>query len=358
MPIDPSQWRLNIGGIPVKLVSRKGKFSLTNSTAIEEYIIESDRLLDLATVVFPAPGTTGEFGSSSNPLRVVFNTSLQFSGFNSLVAQDMTWEALIGDGFSGGVPTDPFGDDVAAVDGTYSEFLKVAIMYATTPANDDTPDTQSPLTFLDVNSAAGGTFLSIPLRGQMAWRSTTKETQSPESKKKFESTDNDGPDVPFTVTEVTTDWSLRWPQVPFDYFESVLVGRLRASLGKVNSVAMNTIFSAPPETILMLGYDAKETFTFRAGFPGRSPYDVTMTFSEKNMAVTENRGSTVKSEITGTDTADTYGDPEVIQVTHNHFYRPGVGWRRTARFRGVGFTGTPEPAFEATDLNAIFSVSE
>lgn len=348
MPSPSSQWRLNIGGIPVKLVSRKGMFSLPNSTAVEEYVIEADRLLDLATAIFPVPYVVGEVGNTSNPLHVVFPTPLQFSGFNTLIAQNLTWEALTGDGFSGGKPTDPFQNDSAATEGTYEELIKVTITYGTSAANDESPDSTNPLTFLERNSTAGGTFLSEPLRGTTLWQSTALE-RNLEGKDEWEPVDNDGPDVPFTVTEVTTDWTLRWPQVPFDFFNSILVARLRGSMGKVNSTPMATISNAPVETILFQGYRTRETFTFRTGFAAKSPLDITMSFIEKNMVVTENRASDPDK-------------PDTFRVTHNHFHRPGVGWRRTGRFRAGsdkdGPIGTAEPAFELIDLNAIFSVSE
>ena len=111
--------------------------------------------------------------------------------------------------------------------------------------------------------------------------------------------------VPATVTQPEVEWSVNWKQIPFSFFNNTVLARLRSKLGTLNNGTMVTTYNSPVETVLFVGWSMSQQFTWRTGFSGQPPVALSFKFLEKN-----------------------FTSPEGIQVTHNHFYRPGVGWRK------------------------------
>jgi hypothetical protein len=219
-----------------------------------------------------------------------------------------------------GRPIDPFGNDREAADGTYEQFLELDIDYESSSVSDDDPDQDDPTTFLEISSTASINFLAdtIGSNGALWVPSGTDEDSAVDIS------------VPSTVIETAMEWSFRWPQVPYEYFSDTLIARMRDALGKVNN-APNTLFhNAPAETILFLGYSISQTASWqRKDGVKVPPLNLDLKFLEKNFKATDS--------LTGTE----------IQVTHNHIYRPGFGWRR--------LLVNDSPLFGQTDMNAIFA---
>jgi hypothetical protein len=99
--------------------------------------------------------------------------------------------------------------------------------------------------------------------------------------------------------------------------------------GQVNNADMTVLHDAPKETVLFLTWSLDQQFTWRDGYAGASPVTLSLKFIEKNFQGFSGESSGHK-----------------VQVTHNHLWRPNVGWRRPLV--------NGEPLYEQADLNSIF----
>ena len=144
--------------------------------------------------------------------------------------------------------------------------------------------------------------------------------------------------IPVPVVVPQTEWSLRWPRIPGDFFEDELIIRLRSIMGKVNSEKMPILFDAEIETVMFVGYDYREQPTFTGTDVGslkRAVFvEVVMKFVEKHIKDEDDDG---KSLVRG----------------HNDFWKPGVGWQRLLRGDSVG---SLNPVHKAVDMNGIFKL--
>lgn len=305
---DPSTWRLTtLGGIPTKILARTGSFSDEDSSLTETYIIQASQLLNFVTESFPSP--------------VVFNGIVQYPirrkcpGLPTLSTMRISWEGLSGDA----KPCDPFSVDPSAPSGTYEQFLKVTVEYGTSPGNDiSMPDSGDPRTFLEINANATGEFITTPPSGKAVWDPATKRPGDPGDDTLRER------QIPQVVPTSEVEWSVRWSQIPSSFYTDSLAATLRSKLGHVNNGTMSLLLDAPEDTILFAAYSASQQFTWRSGFVGKPPIQLEMKFIEKNFI-------------------DTGG----VQVTHQHYYRPGYG------FRKLLVDGT-NPSYPQADLDAIF----
>jgi hypothetical protein len=310
-----SEWRLRTaGGIPIRILGRTGGFDRENASASEEYIIPANRLYSFALECLPRPYVVAD-GSLRYP------RTRPLPGLPTLVTKSIKWE-----GFTDGVPVDPFGSDSGAPDGTYQEYIKVSIEYETVPNNDE-EDSDDPQTYLEISANASGTFLASPIRGTAKWDLGPWEPSHGLGNYPVgggnTTIDVTEIDVPQTVRQPEVEWSVRWPQIPYEYWTDELVARLRSKLGKVNEDEMSLFHDAPAETVMFLSWSMKQSFTWRDGEAGKSPVEVDMRFLEKNFE-------------------DSHGE----QVTHNHVYRPGWGWT-TLLIDG-------QKMYATTNLDAIF----
>lgn len=314
---DASQWRLTNGiGIPYKVVSREGEFSYEGATATEEYIIQASDLLNMAIYGFPEP--------------VVFGNTLRYPqqpvmpGLGTLVPKKVAWRS-----HDPSRPCDPFNSDPSAPIGTYCDYCNITVSYGVAPENDQEQDPNDPFTFLEVTANASGVFLNSPLNGQAEWEVPTGSTFSytnvnGEPSATGESGEVMETNIPHTVTETQVEWSVKWPRIPYQFWNGTLMGRMRAKLGKVNDAAMPLLFNAPADTILFLGYQTSTSYTWRAGRAGQGPVDLSMKFLEKN-----------------------FKDKDDVQITHQHLWRPNYGWRK------LKIDG--DYLYSQANLNAIWS---
>ena len=294
-----NEWRLaNSIGIPYRVVSREGEFSYEGATATEEYIIRSSDLLQMAMFGFPEPIAFG--GTLLYPQQPVI------SGLGTLVPKRIGWKS-----HESGKPCDPFGADPLAPANTYSQFCNIVINYGTTPENDQEQDPDDPFTFLEVSAAGSGVFLNSPLDGKSAWElgpgAEEEECEDVEGDRVCtgESTLVKETNVPHTIVETQVQWNVRWPRIPFTFWNGILMTRMREKLGKVNDGEMALLHNAPADTVLFQSYRASTSYTWRQGKTGRAPVNLEMNFLEKN-----------------------FTSAEGIDVTNQHVWRPNYGWRR------------------------------
>lgn len=297
-----STWnRSTAGGIPYKLVKSSGGISEYQVTATEEIIIQTDKLAALGLECFPAPIVL--LG------KVFYPTRRRYPGLPHLHVSSLTWDAM-----DDGKPVAPFIGGGAP---TYYEHVKVVLNYVVAPhGSDQQPDPNDPLSFLDISVNVAGSFIHGELR--LATDEADEEIKDP--------------NVPHMIPEVLTEWTLRWKMIPVDFFDNVLVPRMRERLGKVNETASRIWKNAPAETILFLGYDFS---TEKSWIPDEgittAPIQCTMKFLEKNF---KSNGK---------------------QITHNHFWVPGgkkdedpKGWQKIKFENG-------SHSFETTNMDAIFT---
>lgn len=282
-------WRLRTaGGIPYRLVSRTGKFAKEEASGTEVRIIRADDLLSFAAACFPAP-TVLPNG------RLHYPQGLTMPGILTLPAKDLSWKALVEK------PTDPFSSDVAAQAGTYDDYVEVTIEFGTSKENDKERDPDDPKTYLEISSSASAEFVAQPLRNDPDagpanfWMNAAGTSDEAEVKEA---------DIPNTFFVPATEWTVRWTQLPNEFFKGTLLPKMRKVLGAVNSLVMPSLYDAAVETILFLGYNHQEQYTWRAEQSGMPPIEVTMKFLERNLVA------------------------DGVTVTHNHVFRPGVGWRK------------------------------
>lgn len=277
---DPDSWRLRTdNNIPFRVIERSGSFEIESASASETYLLQASDLLAFIEETFPAPIPVG--GQLRYPITRLM------PGFPQMFTQNVTWKAQID-----GKPIDPFGTDPNAIDKTYGSLINLTIQYKTGKNREDPED---PKTFLEISSTATGEFL---------------HTTAP--KGKWEDDDQVAdPAIPALITVPETQWSVRWPRIPWSFFRGQLIERMRSKLGKVNSDAVEVLFGAAPETLLFAGYGYSESYTWREGLVDTPPISIDMKFVEKRIE-------------------DAVGNI----FGHQHVWRPGAGWNRLL-FDGV-----------------------
>jgi hypothetical protein len=301
-----SEWRLRTaGGIPYKLKTTEGSFAIEDSGSSETYIIRASDLMNFVNESFPYTVSFGGY--------VVFARERGMPGFPRMYSKTVKYKSITDK------PIDPFGTDPNAPDGTYEQFLEVTIDYGPSTVSDDDPDQDDPETFLEISSSASTNFLANTA-------GSINTTWGPEfgAAGTAQATSAVDVDVPATVIETSIEWSFKWPTVPYQYFSDTLIARMRAALGKVNSGPTALFHNAPAETILFLGYSLGQSNTWRRNSGVTvPPLNIEFKFLEKG-----------------------FKDVAGNLVTHNHFYRKGVGWRR------LYVNGSA--IFSQTNLDSIF----
>lgn len=298
--VDSSFWNLRTaGGIPYKLISTTGDFSDESAIVTEIYIIRAITLLRFLTESFPPPEIENE--------TTFYPDKRAYAGLPNLTTRRIRFEPL-----TGSKPVDPFlihlqdlGVDFSK---TFDENIKVTIEYSTTPLQNEDG------ILLEISSNTSGTFLHSPIRDNYKWQDTGGPVEAREI------------DTSFAITEPLTEWTVKWRQIPRDFFEKTLLPRLRDLIGKVNESIMPIFYDAPVETILFLGWNLREQFTWRVDV--RTPFELELKFLEKNF-----------------EYFDTGGE---VTVNHNLFFRPGQGYQR------LTFGTDDKPAHLLGDLNKIF----
>ena len=314
---DPGEWKLTSpGGIKHKLIRQWGSFGREGATWKQEICIQSHDLMALVVESFPVPYIVG-------PL-VFYPRRFYPAGLPALECKNLDVE-----GFTSGRPVDPFAaglalytsDEYAA---TFEPYLRVTITFGPSPANDQARDPDNLFTFLEITAAASGEFLTHEVnQDDVKWEDASGASEDPDEK---------DTDLERSVVSTEVEWTCKWPQIPFNFFYTVLKPRMHAAMGKVNDANLPLIGNAPPETVLFLGYQMGYEYSWREGYTGVSPVHATLRFVEKNFLGPQKRAS---------------GAWVDTQVTHNHIFRSNHGWSR--------LLVDDVPIYEQGNLMAIFT---
>ena len=315
--IDPSLWRLRTsGGIPYKMVEMDGSFSEEEGNVNWKAYIAAYQLPAFLAELFPPPLVIG-----NKPIPRV----AQMPGAPGLHAKTISFRTQ-----TEGLPIDPFLADPSAASGTYNQVIEVTVGFGTGYKK---PDEEDPRLFLEISSNASGEFYHTTCPGAK-WRpqrNTAVQPDAPEdgeaepenpvddeevadpdtgdTEGKGEEVEDDDepnkdPTAPVIITVPQTEWSVKWTQIPYELFTTVIIHRLRLLLGRVNSTPFELLFNAYPETILFEGFNYQTKYSWRDDNVETPPVQLEMKFLEKRVFW--------KGYIVG----------------HNHFWRPGKGWQR------------------------------
>lgn len=328
---DPSQWRLTTnGGIKFKYLGTSGEFSNEEGNVNWRILIQSSQLIAFLTEMFPPSITIGNISIPQTAL---------LPGLPTLAAKRLTFKS-----FDGSLPIDPFGFDSSASVSTYYPVIEVDVEFG--PRETQEPKQSDPFTFLEISGNTTGEFIHSTMP-RSKWQPKTNPDLDDEDDDEAPGDWADGdtnepgagataptegtpetnrdPTVPTTILVPQTEWTLKWNQIPFEFFRDVLIHRLRILLGRVNSAPVPVLFGALPETLLFVGFNYSNQFTWRDGHVGTPPVSVEIKIIEKRVVW--------KGIIRG----------------HNDFWRPGIGWE-TLLQDGVN------KVYKAWDYNGLFSL--
>jgi len=315
---DPSEWKLTSpGGIRHKLIRQWGRFGREDATWNMEICIQSHDLKQFIEECFPVPIVVGSL--------VFYPRRFYPAGLPALECKDVTIE-----GFTSGRPIDPFAIGMGLYADeeyvkTFEPYLRVTIAFGPSPTNDQQRDPDNPFTFLEISASESGEFLTHEVnQDDVIWKDKDSNTEQPDDK---------DTNLNQTVTATEVEWMCKWPQIPFAFFYDELKPRLHEAMGKVNNSPMPLFGDAPAETILFLGYQMGHEYTWRDGYTGTSPVQVTLRFVEKNFM---GQQKNIDTEVW-----------QSVQVTHNHIWRPNHGWQRLL------VSGNPN--YGQCDLMTIFT---
>ena len=286
---DPDSWRLRLNGVPVKYLGTDGNFDANTGSVTYKALIPSGRIVDFLEGLFPPPLTVGN-------LSVPQSTALP--GMPGLIARKMSFKGQMTE------PTDPFGFDSTAPTGTYQPVIEVVIEYGMSRLQ--SPNPNDPKTFLEISSQASGEYLKVETPNAK-WHHKAESPATPQPDSTAPSNNNSirpadvdavppgaspnasskeavkNPNTPITVLVPETEWTVKWNQIPYQYFVDVLIYRLKWCLGRVNSTYFPILFNADPETILFMGWNYTENFTWRDTYIEKPPINLEMKFKEKRV---------------------------------------------------------------------------
>ena len=319
----PADWRLTSpGGIRHKLISQSGSVGEEDASWKMVILIRAADLRAFVLEAFPRPTFAGS---------ILYPRRFYPYGLPALKAVGLDIE-----GFTPGRPIDPFGADPHASLETYEPYLRVTISFGTGPEN-EAPDPADPFTFLDVSAQASGQFLTAEVSGDsIDWENYEGDDEKP--------TEQDTP-IEQKVSSTEVEWTCKWSQIGFAWFRDTLIPRMRSMIGKVNSDSMVLFHNAPAETILFDSWSMGYQYTWREGYAGTSPVSLQLKFVEKNFEWT---GGPTELESGGSaESESSQSEVFTVQVTHNHLWRPNVGWQRLL-INGNSM-------YEQTNLNDMFA---
>jgi len=334
---DVSLWRLQTpGGIKFKSLGLEGAFSFDAANVDFSILIQSSQLIDFILEIFPASLIAGN-------IEIPQTTALP--GLPTLAVKNLAFKS-----FDTNLPIDPFGADPSAPSSTYYKVIKLVITYGPTRVTSDV-DPNDPFTWIEISADASGEFLHSTTP-KNKWEEEVNEVlgcdddqdvnkaQDPITDRIFggAKTDVTNPgsirvknqSLPYTITVPKTAWTLRWPRVPFEYFRDVLIHRMRAVMGRVNSKNLPLLFNADPETLLFVGYQYQQINTWRDGFTNTPPVTISMNILEKRV------------------------NWNGVIIGHNHFWQPGVGWTRLQFTDACGNVNAN--TYKRWDFNRLFLV--
>jgi len=332
---DPTKWRLKTtGGIPYKLLQQEGDFGLEQADVTVDVLVQASDLLNFFLEMMPPPIQVG---------NVSVPQSSTLPGFPQISVKRIKFKS-----HDAAFPIDPFGIDSSPPDNTYYPVVLCQLFYSSEMKNRDT-DEDDPQTFLEITSRAGGEFINSTGPGAR-WKPEQNslledgDDQEPgtwidpdtgkvlganeENPRSPNEQVNRDPGLPILIRVPTTQWTLRWNQIPFELYEDVIVYRCRQLIGRVNSGTFDVpLFNTlEPETLLFDSYGHTQRHTWRDGLVTTPPVDLEINLIEKRVVWNG------------------------VVCGHNHFWRPGFGWQR------LYIDDQQTPVYKGWDFNLLTQV--
>ena len=321
---DPNQWRLrsNNGVVPFKLVQQDGSFEMESASWSITSFVPTVDLYAFLVETFPAPIPVG---------NVVVQQGSSLPGLPALQAKRVTVKSQ-----DPSKPIDPFGFDSGAPAGTYHPIAEVTVEYGASPRTSN-PSADDPRTFLEISSSGSGQFLHIDTTAAKIEEETPNPanpddaTEPPKTNVPIEPNTKGvkksvrSPNLPTNIIVPQVEWTMKWPQIPYNYFHDTLSYRIRWCLGCVNNAVFPLFFNASYETVLFSGWSHNESYTWRNGQIGAPPISLELKFVEKRLMW--------KGKLVG----------------HNHFWSPSSGWEYLL-IDGV------RPVYQPKNLMIMFKV--
>lgn len=322
---NPELWRLhsNNGIVPLKFLDIDGDFDPESGHINFKCLIYSSDILQFLTETFPPPIQVG---------NMLVPQSAALPGLPGMTATKVSFRSQ-----DSGKPIDPFGFDTGAGSKTYNKLIEVTVEYGLNKLQQ--PDPNDPQTFLEISCQAKGEYIAMATAsgGGKVQAETPAPTnpadddipgnanQPKEANTKGAKSVLKNKASSYKVLCPLTEWTVKWPQVSFQYFRDILIYRLRWAEGHINATPLPWLFYAEPETVLFEGYSMQQQYTWREGQLGTPPCSVEMKFTEKRVMW--------KGLVCG----------------HNHVWVPGRGWMYYL-VDGVN------PMYETRELNGLFRV--
>lgn len=276
------------GGIPYRVLSRSGSAERDEETATEVYIIPANRLDEFLSESFPDPVDEGLVAIYNPraypgvPGDVIGATS---SGFrpDTYRTRRVSWREFIPQ-----LPIDPFSVD--AIGAGHGELVEVTIEYSDAIRTQTKGDPESYI-HLAINSAGEYIHGEFP---EGFWGSATDPIKEADFA------------APIVVPEIEYTLEFLSP-IPQKLWVARYMPDLRIYLGRVNDRVDIYLYNAPQETLMLSGWEAEEQ--------QRNKRDVNLT-----VKVWEKNRKFFDPALVGPDSDG------LVQVTHNMFWRPGIGW--------------------------------
>lgn len=235
--LNPEAWRGRTnGGIPYRLVERSGYSERSESVWTEIYLIPAASLVAFVRESFPLPVQVNGIWTWNNRLM---------PGTPNMRTRRVTWSTHVD-----GKPVDPWLNDPLAPPGTYHPVMRVIIDYDNKQKEHDPDD---PTAFQEISCNVSGEYLTLSPSGGK-WQEGNDIVISATTSLNSST----APDSPVTLLVPLTEWTLSFPRLDQQSFNSIYFPRLQAATGCVNSQAYSIINSNPPETIMFLGFSMKQ----------------------------------------------------------------------------------------------------
>lgn len=346
---DPTKWRLKTSdGIPYKVLGMTGGYDRDAGKIQVEVLIPSSSLDDFLPFIFPPPVQIG---------YILYPKATSLPGIPSLVATSLTFKSQ-----DEQLPIDPYGFDPNAPSGTYYGILHLSIEYDTL-TKQRKPNPNDPRTFLEISSNVSGEFLHTTMPNGHFVVEANKNVDTdgdgvpdisdadltdaysgpgdqligvyvdPETKEEqrgpitiYSDKVIKNPNVPIMITVPTTEFTVRYPQIDYEYFYNVFSHRLDAAMGKVNLKQVKWLHGGTERgTLLFAGYSHQERSTWRSGKLNYPPVTVEMKIIRKRIIW------------------------DGVIKGHQHVWNPKNGWEK------VKLKESPTKyLYEEYDINRLF----
>ncbi len=246
MGIDWSTVRLSSpGGIKHKVVDGlKLKGDDEKLSATLSLFIRATDFEDFLEEMFPQPSLIGTGIQIVSRLHLLGAPYLRLKSFDTDIVE-------------AGLPQDPMGADPSAPLGTYAPTMRVNLTFETmNESEENPPDENDPITFLEHSLNAGAEYLQIPPK-RLEVSEKDVEEYVPGGAPPNDAEPNKDQNLHAYKVIPTIEHSLKWKYVLRPAWTTIF-----QTLGKVNSSQLAIFNNAKRETVLFTGLSGQRTYRF------------------------------------------------------------------------------------------------